>query len=87
MFGKISFSARQPARHNMESRLVLCPRRDPFQCFAREIDLAEPERGRGKVKLAVDVVGLQTRDLRPPGNCFLRVLFFGGFGQDVKSGK
>ena len=58
-----------------------------IQRFASEIDLTKAKRGRSQIQLRVDVVGLQSRDLRPPGNGFLGVLFFGRVGQDVKRRK
>ena len=87
LFGNISFGPRQPAGYDMESRQILGPRRNALQCFSRKIDLTKPQRRRSEIELTVDVVWLQTGNLGTPGDCLLRVLFFGSFSKDVKSGK
>src|SRR5207244_9999176 len=87
LFGKVSFRARQPPSHDVESREILRSGRDPLQRFSRKIDLTKPQRRGSKIELTVDVIRLQAGDLCTPRNRFLRVLFFGGFGKNVKSVK
>ena len=85
--GVVAFGASQPTGEDVKRSAIAQTGGHMIERFAGEIEPAEAQRRRGEIKLAVELVGENPRDLRAPGNRFLEVALLGSFGQHVIRGK
>jgi hypothetical protein len=85
--GIIPLGPREPARDDVIGGAFALRGSHFLERFPSSIKLAEPEGSRGEIELAIEVLGLEPRDLRPPRDCLSAVLFLTGLRQNVKRGQ